>query len=82
MVQLVIIIIFIHPICLNRFKKTLLYDDNNSIITSNWDKIEFGVLEGSIMRHLLFLVFINDLPMFVKDKSVAMLFADHTSILL
>jgi len=31
---------------------------------------------------LLFLVFINDIPKFVNDKSVPILFADDTTILL
>ena len=34
------------------------------------------------MGSLLFLVFINDIPKFVNDKSVPILFADDTTILL
>ena len=34
------------------------------------------------MGPLLYLIFINDLPKFVNDKSVPILFAEDTSILL
>ena len=66
----------------NRYQRILLYNENGNITTSTWTKIKHGVPWGSALGPLLFSIFINDLPKFVNDKSVPILFADDTSILL
>jgi hypothetical protein len=50
-------------------------------IASNWGKIRHGVPQGSMLGPLLFLLYINHLPNFVKKQSKPILFADDTSII-
>ena len=62
----------------NRYQRTPVYDQTQNAITSTWAKAIHGVPQGSI----IFLLFINDLPMFVRKKLIPILYADVTSNLI
>jgi hypothetical protein len=53
----------------------------NYQLASKWSKIRHGIPQGTILGPLLFLLYINDLPSFIMNKSKPILFADDTSII-
>ena len=68
------------PYLTNRYQRALLHNENSNITTSIWAKTEHVVPQVSVLGPLLPLIFINDLPKFINDKSVPISFADDTSI--
>ena len=58
----------------NRMQQVVINDTS-----SDWCEIKNGVPQGSILGPLLFLIYINDLPLVCKNVEV-LLFADDTNI--
>jgi hypothetical protein len=53
----------------------------NQTSFSAWEKITDGVPQGTVLGLLLFLTYVNDLPKTVNDKTIPVLFADDTSMI-
>jgi len=69
--------------CSDRYQRVLInngFSDNTTF--SEWGKIKHGVPQGSILGHLFFLLYINDLPNIIADSLKPVLFAHDTSIII
>jgi hypothetical protein len=65
-----------------RYQRVVINDDRLNKYHSEWEHIHHGVPQGSILKPLFFLLYINDLPKSVSDKSNPILFADDTSFII
>ena len=56
-------------------------EGSNQTNFAAWEKIMDGVPQGSVLGLLLFLTYVNDLPKTINYKTIPILFADDTSII-
>jgi hypothetical protein len=66
----------------SRYFRTAIYNYiGYSNKVSSWAKVRHEVSQGCVLRPLLFLLYLNDLPKVINKTPAPIIFADDTSIL-